>query len=482
MKKRLYLIPLLFLLAGCSEKNVPEKNPVPDIMPEFEATIDDADDGTKAELRGLDINWQDEDIISIFVGNTANNKYELKEGSGTTSGRFKLLGQSKTSGTTIPMNGAIYPYAETNTVAATSGDALSFTFDIPAEQKYHAGSFDPDAFPMVAVSNGNNLPFKNVCGILKLSLTGNEKVTKIIVKGNNGQMLAGRGSCKLKIGGTPDDWTFAENNGKTYISLDCSENGGVMLKPENETSFFIVLPPVSFGPENNSGFTVEIYGEEGKWMMKKTAKGLQILRNQILPMKSFKYVPKTQKEIEEYFITEIKNQIKNATKVSFVTNAEFDDVTLLSSPGELVVSTTADEFSLNNNYKDLFHDLNASLTSLDFTNCNTSQMTDMQYLFRNDTQLTELNLSSFNTSKVTNMQNMFENIGWPSSHVNIILGPDFIIDKDCSVNNMFYNAQIKSIKCTQSTKNEILGRKAENLISDGIEWYDVTQSGNVPLN
>ena len=49
----------------------------------------------------------------------------------------------------------------------------------------------------------------------------------------------------------------------------------------------------------------------------------------------------------------------------------------------------------------------ASLTSLDLSNFNTSNVTDMQYMFCDCASLTSLDLSSFNTSNVTNMQNMF---------------------------------------------------------------------------
>ena len=48
-----------------------------------------------------------------------------------------------------------------------------------------------------------------------------------------------------------------------------------------------------------------------------------------------------------------------------------------------------------------------SLTSLDLSKFNTSKVTDMQYMFYNCKSLKSLDLSMFNTSKVTNMQYMF---------------------------------------------------------------------------
>ena len=49
----------------------------------------------------------------------------------------------------------------------------------------------------------------------------------------------------------------------------------------------------------------------------------------------------------------------------------------------------------------------SSLENLDLSGFNTSNVTNMEYMFRNCLSLTSLNLSSFNTSNVTNMEYMF---------------------------------------------------------------------------
>ncbi len=48
-----------------------------------------------------------------------------------------------------------------------------------------------------------------------------------------------------------------------------------------------------------------------------------------------------------------------------------------------------------------------SLTSLDLSNFNTSNVTNMNGMFGSCTSLTSLDLSNFDTSKVTSMINMF---------------------------------------------------------------------------
>ena len=49
----------------------------------------------------------------------------------------------------------------------------------------------------------------------------------------------------------------------------------------------------------------------------------------------------------------------------------------------------------------------SSLTSLNLSNFNTNNVTDMRYMFSDCSSLTSLNLSNFNTNNVTNMSKMF---------------------------------------------------------------------------
>ena len=51
----------------------------------------------------------------------------------------------------------------------------------------------------------------------------------------------------------------------------------------------------------------------------------------------------------------------------------------------------------------------SSLTSLDLSNFNTGNVTNMNVMFRNCSKLTSLDLSNFNTEKVTNMNNILTN-------------------------------------------------------------------------
>ena len=75
-----------------------------------------------------------------------------------------------------------------------------------------------------------------------------------------------------------------------------------------------------------------------------------------------------------------------------------------------------------------------SLTSLDLSNFNTSNVTDMQGMFRECSSLTSLDLSNFNTTNVTNMTRMFSGC---SSLTSLDLN-GFNTSKVTNMSEMFY--------------------------------------------
>ena len=93
-------------------------------------------------------------------------------------------------------------------------------------------------------------------------------------------------------------------------------------------------------------------------------------------------------------------------------NAKFDFAGSGSkSEGRLIkYLTTVDLSNLDtSNYTDMSYMFSnyPSITSLDLSSFNTSKVTSMSNMFSNCTSLTSLDLSGFNTSKVTNMYSMF---------------------------------------------------------------------------
>ena len=79
----------------------------------------------------------------------------------------------------------------------------------------------------------------------------------------------------------------------------------------------------------------------------------------------------------------------------------------------------------------------SKLTSLDVSHFNTSKVTDMGYMFGYCKNLTNLDLSSFNTSKVTNMGYMFSG---SSDLVSIYVSSGWSTAAVTSSTNMFKNS------------------------------------------
>ena len=114
----------------------------------------------------------------------------------------------------------------------------------------------------------------------------------------------------------------------------------------------------------------------------------------------------------------IKNAIpSNATSVKFVVNSnetsetklagdEYPIYVITKNDTEIEFHTSADKFMANEDCSIMF-DEKGILLEIDFTNVDTSNVTDMGAMFRFCKSLTSLNLSGFNTTNVTNMSGMF---------------------------------------------------------------------------
>ena len=103
---------------------------------------------------------------------------------------------------------------------------------------------------------------------------------------------------------------------------------------------------------------------------------------------------------------------------------------------ENLISVDLTELNTSNvtNMRNMFYDC-YSLTELDLSNFDTSNVTDMYSMFNSCRSLTSLDLSNFDTSNVTNMDCMF---AWCSNLTSVDLS-HFITARVTAMENMFYN-------------------------------------------
>lgn len=247
MKKTLRLVGVaamvLLLAASCKkeEKNNGEKQ-----MMTFSAGIEQTGAKTGlqpgAEQHSFKQVWKKGDAIRVNDNKTVITLDEGCDGkeTGTFTGEVTATGKYY----------AVYP-----TSATLSGSTATFT--LPESQKYVAGSYESNLAPMAAYTENNELNFRNLCGLMELSLTGTN-VTVTSLELSCDKPICGQTSA-YTIGGDAALAMPTDALGKT-ITMNCVTTAypnGVALNGTTPTSFIFVLPPVT---EGNFTLTVTYSG------------------------------------------------------------------------------------------------------------------------------------------------------------------------------------------------------------------------------
>ncbi len=148
-------------------------------------------------------------------------------------------------------------------------------------------------YPMVAYSESSktNLSFKHLTGLVKLSLTAGadydgDKVCTILVKGNNGEQLAG----SIKF-----DWnTHIVEKAESVNASNQTMSIGV-YKTLSETPVEVIIPLPAQTYEN--GLTLTVIDENGHFMVQKTKK-LEVKRAEVVTFESpLAFAPKDDTDI-----------------------------------------------------------------------------------------------------------------------------------------------------------------------------------------
>lgn len=268
-----------FVLASCQEESF-EGRPDPD---NYYASVETFGTDTRTALgEGHSVVWSSEDRIAIFEGNGAGQAYQVLDAYiGKSSGEFAEVEGLVAEGIGASLEGtiAVYPFNEDLTVTSEdNGNYIIEGITFPSEQKYIAGSFSDEAFPMTAICEQGNksLSFRNIGGVLKLSLTGNYSVSRITLTSNSGELLSGSATVTLGLDGIP--LVTMSDDASTSVTLICDP--AVQLDPETATDFYVSIPPTEF----EAGFAVTVTDSEGVEHTKSTEKANTLLRSGILVM------------------------------------------------------------------------------------------------------------------------------------------------------------------------------------------------------
>ena len=298
------------MFAACSKDAINEQTgiqPIVDEAPET-LTVGFEDDETRIQLNEAQKTvWTEGDLVSVFYRSDANQKWQY---TGQTGARTADLKRVSTPEATVSLSDivVVYPYNENYYINPRTCNVQAM---LPAVQTYLEDSYGLDGNIMISQSEYNNISLKNVCGWLKLQLTGDgEMVKSITVRGNDGEQVAGElyinsadatailaseagdvveDEGENATGGAGGNLVF-EDTVLKEVTLNCVDGTsptekGVALGAE-ATAFYIALPPQTF----TKGITVEITDTTNFTMTQSTDKEVVIERNHIKPMTAFKFV------------------------------------------------------------------------------------------------------------------------------------------------------------------------------------------------
>lgn len=270
MKKYINLLWIAAAVSAvsCNKEMTASNLSAQEFQLELGATIEQPADGNKTSLgAGNTILWSMDDAISVITA-SQNAKFTVKSvGDPATSARFS--GEL----TEASQYYALYPYQEN----ASLKDG-SVCFSVPQEQKYVSGSFASGAFVSIAAFTDptKNLQFKNIFGLVKLSLTGNSTLTKIALVDESGTMLWG--DCSVvadeNIGTGLQQLTLKDGNNMIFLTdIDVTLSS-------TATDFFFAVPAGAL----KEGLTAYLYNGDSIFSILSTSADNETIRSTILKM------------------------------------------------------------------------------------------------------------------------------------------------------------------------------------------------------
>lgn len=275
MKKR-YLamacvaLGITLLTTGC------KKDEVKDTF-NLNAVIEEVNSGQKVHMEGFLPVWDNNDAIRV------NNENCTVSITGTGANRKNSIAKQVEENTYCAFYPASYLDENTN---ITNHSGIWIT--LPQRQDYIvSGGNQTVRMPMIAYSNTTDLHFKNLCSVLKVTVTNTTghafKLDSIQVKCDNSNLW---GRCSVSLGGytsvsTPAGMSGLISGGKV-VTL-CGANKTSMnesFADRAAKTYYIVVPKV----DNADTFRIRLCIEEGFLFNMKTPGKKSIARNKLISM------------------------------------------------------------------------------------------------------------------------------------------------------------------------------------------------------
>lgn len=277
-KATIILFVYILSLIGCQEESFDRNQR----MGNYYVSVETFEKQTRTALSDdRSIVWSAEDHIAIFEGNKKGQAYKILDSYiGKNYGEFTPVQDVTIDGPESHIDGviAVYPLSSDLSISSSDSGYEISGISFPSNQKYTVNSFTDHTFPMAAldIDETDNLSFKNIGGLLKLRLKGNNSVSRITLTGNSNELLSGQAIISLDVNGIP--YVKMSANADQAVTIECDP--AVQLNNEEATNFYISIPPTDF----KAGFTVTITDIKGVNTIKTTSKRNKTERSKILSM------------------------------------------------------------------------------------------------------------------------------------------------------------------------------------------------------
>ena len=418
----LLIIPVLFI--GCAKVKEAE-------MPVGQEGLHEVvfhagwDPETRTELQeDGSVWWSPGDEISLFPGEGEGGGYKLTSTNTEPAAKVDFIGQigEKPAESSYI---AVFPYDDLNWI---SESIVHVT--IPSEQVAKEGTFEKDLFVSIAVSDNENLYFKNICSGIKFSVS-TPGIKKIEISSRGNTPISGNVFYDLETGVSSATSSLVTVNAPTESGFETGKYYYAVICPTSDPSGI----DITYYTDDKFGIYSYVNPIEFK---KGTFKRLYEKDDGIL----FHTLHETTAKISSYnFLPEDVDKTK-ITAVSFIVNSDrTTDMTIPSYSEEPVyfeLSGTTATFYTNAEVFEL-EDASAmffgwkSLKSLDLTNIETTFVTSMSMMFAGCNSLESITFGSFYTGNVENMDLMFGDC-WSLESLDV---SGFITNKVRDMSHMF---------------------------------------------
>ena len=255
MKKTMLFAAALLVLASCTREVNFE-------TPDGGVTLTARTEGSAASRTIVEgdthVYWEPGDAIKVFVGaNSAQFTTDITASAATApfTGTLEIAGGDDIW--------AVYPYSADAAFAEGA-----FTTALPAAQTARAGSFGKDLNLAIAHTTTSTLPFKNVTGGVKFSVS-KTGITQVAFKGNNAEPLAGSVKVSLDADGNP----AVSENLEPATEITLSAPAGSTF--EAGQPYFIVALPA----ELPNGYSLTLTYQDGHKEVVRSDNAVEIKRS-----------------------------------------------------------------------------------------------------------------------------------------------------------------------------------------------------------